>query len=153
MNKENHNSAWKLSVVGILTECLRALTTFLYLSFASTANLRTGVMQPINKCGSKLSRGASSDRQKSSHGEVSKSRVSQGDWCRMNDGTTHAGRPRSKRWYLRDVHHCITAERSGRGQVIEAQKSRDDTILINSANHGAIHKEDYTVLIHRNACK
>lgn len=58
-----------------------------------------------------------------------------------------------ERSYLRDVHHSITAERSGRGQVIESQKGGDDTILINPANHGPIHKEDYAVLIHGNACR
>lgn len=59
---------------------------------------------------------------------------------------------RSKR-YLRDVHHSIAAEGSGRGQVIEAQQSRDDAVLINPTNHGPVHKEDYAVLIHRYSWK
>lgn len=55
--------------------------------------------------------------------------------------------------YLRNVHHSVAAEGSGRGQVVEAQQSGDNAVLINPANHGPIHKEDYTVLIHRNACR
>lgn len=63
------------------------------------------------------------------------------------------GCPRSARSYLRDVHHCVAAEGSGRGQVVEAQESGDDSILVNSADHGPIHKEDYAVLIDGNACR
>lgn len=55
--------------------------------------------------------------------------------------------------YLRNVHDGVAAEGSGRGQVVEAQQSGDNAVLINPANHGPIHKEDYTVLIHRNACR
>lgn len=58
---------------------------------------------------------------------------------------------RSERSYLGDVHDGVAAERSGRGQVIETQKSRDDTVLINPANHGSVHEEDDAVLIHCNA--
>lgn len=60
---------------------------------------------------------------------------------------------RSERSYLRNVHHSVTAEGPGRGQVIEAQQDRDDTILVNPANHGPIHKEDYAILINCNACR
>lgn len=59
----------------------------------------------------------------------------------------------SQRSYLRNVHHCVAAEGSGRGQVVEAQQGRDDTVLVNPANHAPIHKEDYAILIYGYACR
>lgn len=49
--------------------------------------------------------------------------------------------------YLGDVHHRVTAQRSCRGQVIKAQQRGDDSVLIDSPNHGAIHKEDSAIFV------
>lgn len=50
--------------------------------------------------------------------------------------------------YLRNVHHRVTAQRSCRGQVVETQQRRDDSVLIDSADHGAVHEENSAVFVH-----
>lgn len=150
------SAEWKQCLNRILNACRRI--AFLYLSIRcksceSKNRHHAASKQMWIKTRPRTTRSrlrAPSYRKKSSHGDDQgySRRLGyverQEDACRL---------PRSERSYLRDVHHSITAERSGRGQVIEAQKCRDDTILINPANHGPIHKKDYAVLIHRNACR
>lgn len=53
--------------------------------------------------------------------------------------------------YLRDIHDRITAEGPGRGKIIGAQQGRDDPILINASDHGAIHEVNQTGLVHCDA--
>lgn len=126
---------------------------------ASPANRQIGNTLLMHRCAWKLNWAplylrASSYIIKHSGGNASdtESRLKQRACYRFREGKKASKLPRSKMSYLRDVHHSITAEGSGRGQVIKSQESRDDTILVDSANHGPIHKEDYAVLIHSNAC-
>jgi len=53
--------------------------------------------------------------------------------------------------YLRDVHHRVTAQGSGGGEVVEAQKGGNDPVLVDPTDHGPVHEEDDAVLIHRDA--
>ena len=54
--------------------------------------------------------------------------------------------------HLRDVHHGVTAQGAGGGEVVEAQQGGDDAVLVDPTDHGAVHEEDDAVLIHGDAC-
>lgn len=53
--------------------------------------------------------------------------------------------------YLRNIHDRITAEGPGRGKIIGTQQGRDDPILINASDHGAIHEVNQPGLVHCDA--
>jgi hypothetical protein len=53
--------------------------------------------------------------------------------------------------HLRNLHDGVTAEGPGRGEVIGAQQSGDDSILINTSDHGAVHEINEPKLVHCNS--
>ena len=55
--------------------------------------------------------------------------------------------------HLSDVHHGVTAQGAGGGEVVEAQEGGDDAVLVDPTDHGAVHEEDDAILIHGDACK
>lgn len=54
--------------------------------------------------------------------------------------------------HLIDVHAVVTCQRAGRRQVVGAEESGDDAVLVHLSDCGAINKINQAILVYGDAC-